>query len=99
MFYLIFGQAYSRNYLDVDTYNKLCVNKDTKIHMPKRKINDDDDIISFSKEELAVLDNYFKGTNAEERPTCWDGTAACVSMSAYGLKWSNVDLGSRDNYH
>ena len=37
MFYLIFGQAYSRNYLDVDTYNKLCVNKDTKIHMPKLK--------------------------------------------------------------
>ena len=27
MFYLIFGQAYSRNYLDVDTYNTLCVNK------------------------------------------------------------------------
>ena len=35
MFYLIFGQAYSRNYLDVDSYNKLCVNKDTKIQMPK----------------------------------------------------------------
>ena len=25
MFYLLFGQAYSRNYLDVDTYNKLCI--------------------------------------------------------------------------
>ena len=34
MFYLIFGQAYSRNYLDVDIYNKLCVNKDTRIKMP-----------------------------------------------------------------
>ena len=34
VFYLIFGQAYSRNYLDVDAYNKLCKNKDTKIHMP-----------------------------------------------------------------
>ena len=34
MFYLIFGQAYSRNYLAVDAYNKLCVNKDTKIKMP-----------------------------------------------------------------
>ena len=34
MFYLIFGQAYSRNYLDVDTYNKLCVNKDSRIKMP-----------------------------------------------------------------
>ncbi len=33
-FYLLFGQAYSRNYLDVDSYNKLCINKDTKIHMP-----------------------------------------------------------------
>ena len=30
IFYLIFGQAYSRNYLDVDSYNMLCVNKDTK---------------------------------------------------------------------
>ena len=33
MFYLIFGQAYSRDYLDIDTYNKLCQNKDTKIHI------------------------------------------------------------------
>ena len=31
MFYLIFGQAYSRGYLDVDKYNTLCVNKSTKI--------------------------------------------------------------------
>ena len=38
MFYLIFGQAYSRNYIDVDSYNKLCVNKDTKIHMPKLRL-------------------------------------------------------------
>ncbi len=44
MFYLIFGQAYSRNYMDVDTYNKLCVNKDTKIHMPKLRVDDDTDI-------------------------------------------------------
>ena len=47
MFYLIFGQAYSRNYLDVDTYNMLCVNKNTKIRMPKRKIDEDDEIVSF----------------------------------------------------
>lgn len=65
MFYLIFGQAYSRNYLDVDTYNKLCVNRDTRIKMPKLKSEDDTDIVSFSKEELLILDEYFKGTNAE----------------------------------
>ena len=31
MFYLIFGQAYSRNYLDVDTYNTLCVNRQSRL--------------------------------------------------------------------
>ena len=65
MFYLIFGQAYSRDYLSVYTYNKLCVNKDTKIHMPKMKVNEDTDIVSFTKDELARLDVYFQGTNAE----------------------------------
>ena len=34
-FYLIFGQAYCRNYLSIDKYNQYCVNKLTKIHMPK----------------------------------------------------------------
>ena len=58
MFYLIFGQAYSRNYLDVDTYNTLCVNKNTKIHMPKRKIDEDDEIVSFSVEETSSLGHY-----------------------------------------
>ena len=54
MFYLIFGQAYSRNYLDVTSYNKLCVNKDTKIKMPKMKTEDDTSIVAFSREELAL---------------------------------------------
>lgn len=47
MFYLIFGQAYSRNYLDIDTYNKLCINKNTKINMTKQKIDEETDIVIF----------------------------------------------------
>lgn len=65
MFYLILGQAYSRNYLDMDTYNKLCVNRDTKIHMPKMKTDEDMEIVIFSREEMQALDEYFCGTNAE----------------------------------
>ena len=30
MFYLIFGQAYSRGYLETAQYHRLCLNKDTK---------------------------------------------------------------------
>ena len=91
MFYLIFGQAYSRNYLDVDTYNKLCVNKNTKIHMPKLKTEDDTDIVSFSREECAILDDYFKGTNAETAYLLGRYCGLRIN-EAFGLKWDHVDL-------
>ena len=91
MFYLIFGQAYSRNYLDVDTYNKLCVNKNTKIHMPKLKTEDDTEIVAFSKEELLILDDYFKGTNAETAYLLGRYCGLRIN-EAFGLKWDHVDL-------
>ena len=91
IFYLIFGQAYSRNYLAVEVYNKLCVNKDTKIHMPKLKVDDDLDIVAFSKEEMATLDDYFHGTNAETAYLLGKYCGLRIN-ECYGLKWSNVDL-------
>lgn len=91
MFYLIFGQAYSRDYLDIDTYNKLCVNKDTKIHMPKMKTDDDMDIVAFNRAELAVLDEYFKGTNAETAYLLGRYCGLRIN-ECYGLKWANVDI-------
>lgn len=90
MFYLIFGQAYSRDYLDVDSYNKLCVNKDVRISMPKMKVDEDTDIVAFSKEDTARLDAYFKGSNAETAYLlgCYCGLRI---NECYGLKWENVD--------
>lgn len=91
MFYLLFGQAYSRNYLDVDSYNKLCVNKDTKIQMPKLKRDDDIDIVAFSSEELAILDDYFQGTNAETAYLLGRFCGLRIN-ECFGLKWENVDV-------
>ncbi len=91
MFYLIFGQAYSRNYLDIDRYNKLCVNKDTKIHMPKLRVYDDTDIIAFSRSELVLLDEYFEGTNAETAYLLGRFCGLRINET-YGLKWDHVDL-------
>ena len=91
MFYLIFGQAYSRNYLDVDTYNKLCLNKGTKISMPKLKTEDDTDIVAFSREELALLDEYFKGTNAETAYILGRYCGLRINET-FGLKWNNVNI-------
>ena len=91
MFYLIFGQAYSRGYLGIDEYDKLCKNKDTKIHMPKLKTDDDQDIVAFTDEECAVMDQYFKGTNAETAYLLGRYCGLRIN-ECYGLKWSQVDL-------
>ena len=90
MFYLIFGQAYSRNYLEVDTYNKLCVNKDIRIRMPKMKVDEDAEIVAFTPDEVARLDEYFQGTNAETAYLL----GRCCGLrinECYGLKWENID--------
>ena len=91
MFYLIFGQAYSRGYLETTAYHRLCVNKDTKIHMPKRKVNDDDEIVIFTDEECAVMDEYFKGKNAETAYMLGRYCGLRIN-ECYGLKWSQVNL-------
>ena len=91
MFYLIFGQAYSRGYLDVNAYNRLCVNKDTKIHMPKLKTDDDLDIVAFSREECEVIDNHFRGTNAETAYMLGRFCGLRIN-ECFGLKWQDVDL-------
>lgn len=88
MFYLIFGQAYSRNYLSIDTYSKLCINKDTKIKMPNLKTDEDTEIVTFNREEIVLLDEYFKGTNAETAYLLGKYCGLRIS-ECYGLKWDN----------
>ena len=91
MFYLIYGQAYSRGYIDIDNYNKMCVNKDSKIHMPKLKVDEDLDIVSFDSATIDKLDKYFKGTNAETAYMLGKYCGLRIN-ECYGLKWSNVDF-------
>ena len=55
------------------------------------KIDEDDEIVSFSIEETNALDEYFKGTNAET--TYLLGRYCGLRINeCYGLKWSNVDF-------
>ena len=91
MFYLIFGLAYSRNYINVDYYNKLCVNKNTKIHMPKLKIDEETDIVYFDEQEIEQLDKYFSGTNAETAYLLGRYCGLRIN-ECYGLKWNKIDF-------
>ena len=91
MFYLIFGQAYSRGYLELDTYNKLCMTKDVRIQMPKMKVDEETDIIAYDTEQVQKLDEYFMGTNAETAYMLGRYCGLRIN-ECYGLKWCNVDL-------
>lgn len=91
MFYLILGQAYSRNYMSAEQYDKLCKNKDTKICMPKMKVDEETDIITFSDEEMKILSEYFTGTNAETAFMLGKYCGLRIN-ECYGLKWCNVDF-------
>ena len=89
MFYLILGQAYSRNYLHVDLYQKLCLNKNTKIHMPKVKVDDDLDIVVYSKADLAIMDEYFAGRSMETAYLLGKCCGLRIN-ECFGLKWDHV---------
>ena len=91
MFYLIYGQAYSRDYISTELYHKMCVNKNTRIHMPKMKIDEDTDIAFFTKREMKVLEEYFKDTNAEAAFMLGKYCGLRIN-ECYGLKWDNIDL-------
>ena len=88
---MIFGQAYSRNYLSVDDYNKLCVNKNTKIKMPTKKSTDITDIEVYTDDELKFLDEYFKGKTVETAYMIGRYTGLRVA-ECYGLTWDRINL-------
>jgi integrase len=59
--------------------------------MPKRKIDEDDEIVAFSIEETNDLDEYFKGTNAETAYLLGRYCGLRIN-ECYGLMWSNIDF-------
>ena len=91
MFYLIFGQAYSRNYLSGDLYSKLCLNKDSRIRMPKKKIEEEDDVVVFTDSELKILDGYFEKTNINTAYLLGRYCGLRIN-ECFGIKWSDIDF-------
>ena len=59
--------------------------------MPKRKIDDDNDIVVFNRREVDLLDNYFKETNAETAYMLGRYCGLRIN-ECYGLKWSDIDF-------
>ena len=59
--------------------------------MPKMKVDEDDEVVSFSIDETDALDEYFKGTNAETAYLLGRYCGLRIN-ECYGLLWSNIDF-------
>ena len=69
----------------------MCVNKDTKIHMPKAKVDERLDIVAFTRAECDIMDEYFAGTNTETAYLLGRYCGLRIN-ECFGLKWDCVDL-------
>jgi integrase len=59
--------------------------------MPKMKVDEEADIVIFTKEQLQQLDDYFKGSNAETAYLLGKYCGLRIN-ECYGLKWDHVNL-------
>ena len=55
------------------------------------KIDEDTDIVTFSDEQMIILSEYFKDTNAEIAFMLGKYCGLRIN-ECYGLKWCNVDF-------
>ena len=94
-FYLIVNQANNRNLISTETYNKLCVNPGTKMVMPKRRIDDEEeDVRVFTENEVKIIRAIVKDSNAELAMLL--GLEMQLRIAeVYGLTWDNIDFENR----
>ena len=59
--------------------------------MPKLKVDEDLEIIAFTDDECAILDEYFTGTTGETAFLLGRYCGLRIN-EAYGLKWENVNV-------
>lgn len=90
-FYLLYGQAFTRGYISADLHARMTSSSSSKIRMPSKKVEEDNDIRFFNESKLAILDEYFSGTNAETAYMLGRYCGLRIN-ECYGLKWDNVDL-------
>lgn len=94
-FYMIVNQANNRNLIDAETYNKLCINPATKISMPKRRVDDEEnDIYVFTDKQLDIIRAIVQGSNAELAVLL--GLEMQLRIAeVYGITWDNIDFENR----
>lgn len=90
-FYMLFGYAYKYSYIDDAQYNRMLINKSSRISMPNRKIADEKGIETYNDLELEKMYEVVKGTNHE---IAFQIGRFCGLRIAevYALTWDDIDM-------
>ena len=96
-FYLLFGHADRMDAIDAEHYNKMFVNKNKRLHMPKKsqadEAEDKEPAVIFDDEELRIIEKIFDSEDGNLKIAFYLGLYAGLRISeCFGLRWSDIDF-------
>ncbi len=91
-FYLLWGYARRMQWISRDTYCVMCEDKSTKLDMPEKTKEDEDEekIETYTQEEVKKMMERLKDTNLYTALLCGYYLGVRIS-ECFGLMWSDID--------
>lgn len=96
-FYLLFGHADRMDVIDAEQYNKMFVNKNKRLHMPKKSqadaAEDNEPAVIFNDDELRIIEKVFESEDGNLQTAFYLGLYAGLRTSeCFGLRWRDIDF-------
>ncbi len=94
-FYLLFGHADRLEAIDSDRYNQMFVNRNKRLHMPKKTQADDQEdregAVIYTASELQLIESIFKSEDGNLLLAFYLGLYAGLRISeCFGLRWQDI---------
>lgn len=95
-FYLLFGHADRMDAVDAKHYNKMFVDKNKRLHMPKKsqadEAEDKEPAVIFDDTELRIIEKIFDSEEGNLKMAFYLGLYAGLRISeCFGLRWRDID--------
>lgn len=92
-FYLLFGYSRRMGWISKEQYNELCNDKDSRITMPKKQDEDEDEavIITYTVEEIQRMRERIKGSSLYLAFEIGYYMGLRIS-ECFGLMWDDIDF-------
>lgn len=99
-FYLLFGHADRMEVIDSERYNRMFVNRNKRLTMPKKSQadaeEDEEPAVVYDDAELRIIEDIFDSEDGNLRTAFYLGLYAGLRISeCFGLRWQDIDWAAR----